>query len=129
MIESARTFKGMLVNDQEVVHLHLFSKGGLMGCRAAGEQLAGADAAGQGLRAQRRHCSPSLGISVVQAQGRACSRRRLMAAVQGEPEEQSAPGLRREHKETVFGCIVQTLQEPTLTMIPQVDQKSRGNLK
>lgn len=45
-----RTFKGMLVNNQEVVHLHLFSEGGLMWCRAAGEQLAGADAARQGLR-------------------------------------------------------------------------------
>lgn len=43
------TFKGVLVDDKEVVHLHLLSKGGLVRGGAAGEELAGAHAAGQGL--------------------------------------------------------------------------------
>lgn len=43
------TFEGVLIYDEQVVHLHLFSEGCLMRCRAAGEQLAGAHAAGQSL--------------------------------------------------------------------------------
>lgn len=55
------TFEGVLVNDQEVVHLHLFSEGGLVRGGAAGEQLAGADAAGQGLRTERTLKTPLSG--------------------------------------------------------------------
>lgn len=39
----------MLIYDEQVVHLHLLSKGCLVRCCAAGEQLAGTHAAGQGL--------------------------------------------------------------------------------
>lgn len=52
------TFEGVLVNDKEVVHLHLFSEGCLVRGCAAGEQLAGADAAGQGLRTERTLKTP-----------------------------------------------------------------------
>ena len=52
------TFEGVLVNDEEVVHLHFFSKGGLVRSRTAGEKFAGADAAGQGLQAEKRHAIP-----------------------------------------------------------------------
>lgn len=52
------TFKSMLVNDEEVVHFHLFSKGGLVRSRATREELAGADAAGQGLPTEKRHAIP-----------------------------------------------------------------------
>lgn len=45
----AGTFEGVLIYDEQVVHLHLLSKGRLVRCCAAGEQLAGTDAAGQGL--------------------------------------------------------------------------------
>ena len=45
----AGTFEGVLIYDEQVVHLHLLSKGRLVRCCAAGEQLAGTYAAGQGL--------------------------------------------------------------------------------
>lgn len=52
------TFKSVLVNDEEVVHLHLFSERGLVRSSTAREKLAGADAAGQGLPTEKRHAIP-----------------------------------------------------------------------
>jgi len=69
-------FEGVLVDDEEIVHLHLFSEGGLVRCCAAGEELARADAAGQGLSTENTHpsqkqtrCWEHLGEGVSQDQG------------------------------------------------------------
>lgn len=67
------TFKGVLVNDEEIVHLHLFPEGGLMRGCAAGEQLAGADAAGQGLGTKHTHHPPQKQTRCWQHQGRGIS--------------------------------------------------------
>lgn len=65
-------FKSMLVNDEEVVHFHLFSKGGLVRSRTTREELAGADAAGQGLGASTgpQSSSASTGILNFNAAGK-----------------------------------------------------------
>lgn len=43
------TFKGVLIHNQQTVNLHLFTKGGFVWWSAAGEEFAGAHAAGKGL--------------------------------------------------------------------------------
>lgn len=47
------TFKSVLIDHEQTVHLHLFSKGRLMGRGAAGEQLTRAHTAGESLRRER----------------------------------------------------------------------------
>lgn len=83
----------MLVDDEEVVHLHLFPKGGLVRRCAAGEQLAGADAAGQGLRTQKaRALSKGEREGAGQDQGTEVDLNEEISrlAARGEPEEQRA---------------------------------------
>ena len=46
---SCLTFKGVLIHHEQTVDLHLFTKGGLVGRGAAGEEFAGAHAAGESL--------------------------------------------------------------------------------
>lgn len=54
------TFKGVLVYDEQVMHFYLLSKGCLVWSCAAGKQLAGAHAAGQGLGNRKIHHIPVL---------------------------------------------------------------------
>lgn len=95
----------MLVNDKEVMHLHLFSKGGLVRGCAAGEQLAGADAAGQGLGIERTHITPlkrtGAGRAVsasdrIREQRQSLNEKNLRLAACTEPK---CKGLQRGHRD------------------------------
>lgn len=86
----------MLVNDKEVMHLHLFSKGGLVRGCAAGEQLAGADAAGQGLRTERIHITP---LKSRMGAGSSCVSVRQDQGTEAESEGDRTAGLLHEPKE------------------------------
>lgn len=80
------TFKGVLIYDEQVVHLHLLAEGGLVRCRAAGEELAGAHAAGQGLG--RREKGKKKGVTA--SKSSRCSRWELEEHV-GKKVKQRAP--------------------------------------